>query len=241
MPYSAWCGRQTAGRWHEAPRIPEDDKPGGLMPRAAKDPGTGVTPQQERFAFEYIKSGRPGIAYQAAYNTKAGYEMARVEGRRLLDNPSIAIRVEHYRKIAESKLEVTVQRIVQETARIAFFDMRNLVDDDGNAIPLQELDEDTARALNGMDIEELYADKGKDREAVVRVKKYKHVQKMEALRLLAQWKKMLVEQREVGKPGEFANLSDAEVEQQAHEAVALAVKMGKLKLVKSGPKQTTAA
>ena len=209
------------------------------MAKAAKDPVTGVTPQQERFAYKYITSGRPGIAYQQAYKTTS-YAVARVEGRRLLDNPSIALRGEHYRKIAESKLSVSIERIALEAARIAFFDMGELVDDDGNAVPLQDLPDDTRRALNGMDIEELYEGKGKDRKHIGHVKKYKHVPKIEALRLLAQWKKMLVDLREVGKPGEFASLSDAEVEQQATEAVTLAVKMGKLKLVKSGPKQESA-
>ena len=211
------------------------------MAKAAKDPVTGVTPQQERFAFEFATTGRLTIAYRRAYDAKSMKdETCRREAQGLLANPFIAPRVEHYRRIAEAKMEVSVQRIAQEVARIAFFDMRNLVDDEGNAIALQDLDEDTARALNGMDIEELYEGKGKDREQIGRVKKYKHVQKIEALRLLAQWKKMLIDRSEVGKPGEFEKLTDAEVEQQAKEAVAAAVKGGYLKLVKPGQKQKAA-
>lgn len=211
------------------------------MARAAKNPVTGVTPQQERFAVEVVKSGRPSIAYRRAYQA-GGMKDDTIANNAyiLLQNSDIAARVEHYRKIAEARLEVTVQRIVQETARIAMFDLRKLVDDDGNAIPLQDLDEDTARALNGMDIEELYEGNGKDRKHIGHVKRYKHVQKMEALRMLAQWKKMLIDRSEVGKPGEFEKLSDSDVEEQAKEAVAAAVKGGYLKLVKPGQKQKSA-
>lgn len=211
------------------------------MARAAINPVTKVTAQQERFAFEFVKTGRPSVAYRRAYDAeKMNQDSIRVEAGRLLDNPAIALRVEHYRKIAEARMEITIERIALETARIALFDMRELVDDEGNSIALQDLPEDTARALNGMDIEELFAGAGSERKLIGHVKKYKHVPKIEALRLLAQWKKMLIERSEVGKPGEFDALTDADIEEQAKAAVADAVKGGYLKLVKTGKNKLAA-
>ena len=48
-----------------------------------------------------------------------------------------------------------------------------------------------------------------------------------------------VERKESGEPGAFEGMTDAEVEQQAKEAVAAAVKGGYLKLIKT--KQSTKA
>lgn len=200
------------------------------MARAPKDPKTGVTPQQERFAAEIVKTGRMVVAYRAAYKAeKMSLEACRVEAWRLLDNPTVALRVEHYRKIATGKLEASVERIALELARIAFVDLGNLYDDDGRPIPLHELDEDTRRALNGMDIEVRAG-------GVSVLKKYKHIPKVEALRVLAQWRKMLVDRVETGKPGEFDELSDAELEQEAREALAEGVKSGLIKVLPRKPK-----
>ena len=198
------------------------------MSRSAKDPTTGVTVQQERFAFEMATTGRPSVAYRRAYNAGAmGDASVAVNANQLLSDTKIALRVEHYRKIAEAKLGVSVERIALELARIAFFDLGKLVDADGCAIPLHELDEDTRRALNGMDIKVV-----KDGAGIGHVKKYRHVPKIEALRVLAQWQKMLIDRTEVGRPGAFDQLSDAEL--QAHiaaEAAALeAISKAKLRL-----------
>ena len=51
-----------------------------------------------------------------------------------------------------NKLEVTAERIIQERARLAFFDPRKLLDDDGRPIPLSQLDDDTAAAIAGVKI-----------------------------------------------------------------------------------------
>lgn len=196
------------------------------MPRARRDPKTGVTVQQERFAVEYAKLGRPSVAYRRAYDAAAMNEDTIAHrARELLADSHIAARVEHYRQIAERALEVSVERIALETARIAFFDIRTLYDEAGNLIPLHELPEGTARALNGMDVEALYEGRGEERALTGHVRKYKHVPKIEALRLLAQWKKMLIDRREVGKPGEFDNMDERELEQYVRTTA------GKLKVV----------
>ena len=209
------------------------------MARAAKDRVTGVTVQQERFAVEYVKTGRPVVAYRRAYNAvDMKQDACRVEAGRLLDNPALTLRVEHYRKIAEAGMEASVQRIALELSRIAFFDLGRLMDEDGKPIPLHELDEDTRRALNGVEINELFTGEGEARVVIGNVKKYRHVPKVEALRVLGQWRKMLVEQVEHGNPGDFSNLTDEELADRrkaSKEAVALierARKAPKVKVLK---------
>jgi len=199
------------------------------MGRAARDPTTGVTAKEDRFAFEYVMTGRRVLAYRQAYEAGgSAAETCRVNANKLLDSTPIALRVEHYRKIAEGKLEASIERIALELSRIAFFDLGRLQDDDGNPVPLHELDEDTRRALNGLDIEEIAAGAGENRVVVGHVKKYKHVPKVEALRVLAQWRGMLVERKEIGKPGEFDGMS---VEELRKTAQARAVRLGLGKVV----------
>lgn len=204
--------------------------------RAPIDPETGVTAQQERFAAEFIRTGKLNVAYRIAYNAeKMSDPSVWVEASRLADNPKVALRIEHYRKIAARKLEVTVERIALETARIAFFDPRELFDDDGNPIPIGDLPEDVARAIAGVDVDDLYEGSGKDRARVGVTKKYKLASKLPALELLARWKKMLSEGGGV-KDDEFSDMTEEEIEREAKAAIAEGVKLGIVKVLKVDPK-----
>ena len=202
------------------------------MPRAAINRETGVTAQQEVFACEFAKTGRLSLAYRRAYKAdEMSAHSIWVEAGRLINNPAVSLRVDHYRAIATKKLEVSVERIALETARVAFFDIRDLFGEDGRLIPLHELPEDAARALNGVDVEDLFKGSGKNRVLIGEVKKFKHVQKMDALKLLAQWKKMLVNQEDEGKVYEFEGMTDEEVAAEAKQALEIAVKGGFVKVL----------
>lgn len=65
--------------------------------------------------------------------------------------------------------------------RLAFFDVRKLVDADGNPIPINKLDDDTAAAIAGLDIQEVKLGEG---GAIAVVKKYKIADKNSAIERL---------------------------------------------------------
>lgn len=192
-----------------------------------------MTEKQGEFALECIRLGSPARAYRKAYDaSKMSQTQVWVEANALLANPTIATRVAHYAAIADRAADVTVEKIARELFRVAFFDPRELFYADGRPIPINELPEDAARAIAGLDVEDLF-EKNTDgaRERVGNVKKYKIANKLQALETLAKWKKMLVDLHEVGRPGEFENMGEKELEEFVREK---AVKIGWGKAVRAG-------
>ncbi len=112
----------------------------------AKD--QGLTEKQALFVREYRVDRN---ATQAAI--RAGYSAATAEqqGSRLLRNVQVSAAIAEQTKEQADRLEITAERVLMELARMAFFDARKLFDADGRPIPLTELDEDTARAIVGVD------------------------------------------------------------------------------------------
>lgn len=109
-----------------------------------------LNPRQLRFVDEYLIDLN---ATQAA--ARAGYKpgpTAEVQGARLLGNDRVKALISKRMKDRQERTEITQDRVLQELARLAFFDVRKLVGENGKPIPIQELDDDTARAVVGLDI-----------------------------------------------------------------------------------------
>jgi phage terminase small subunit len=83
-----------------------------------------------------------------------------------------------------NSLEISVDRVLQERARLAFFDPRKLFTAAGAPIPINELDDDTAAALAGLEVVEEFAGKGESRESIGFTKKYRIADKNAALSAL---------------------------------------------------------
>ena len=200
------------------------------MGRAARNRITGLTEKETTFAIELVRRGDGARAYRAAYDAQNMTQSAVwTEVKRLLDNPTLAAKVAELQAIADKKLAVSVERIALELARIAFFDVRELFDDEGRPVPISDLPEDVARVIAGLDVESLFEGRGEDREQVGVVRKYKLPNKIQALEVLAKWKKMLIDRSEVGKPGEFEKQTTEELEQEARELLQNAIKGGFVK------------
>ena len=105
--------------------------------------------KQQRFVEEYLIDLN---ATQAAI--RAGYSKrnADVTGPRLLGN--VRIQEEIQRSIGErsQRTEITQDRVLLEYARIAFFDPVKLFGDDGRPLPVSQIDENTRRAIAGLDV-----------------------------------------------------------------------------------------
>ena len=129
-----------------------------------------------------------------------------------------------------------MERIARELARIAFFDPRDLFDETGRPVPINELPEDTARVIAGLDVEALYEQVEGSKVKVGDIRKYKIANKITALEVLAKWKKMLIDRMEVGKKGAFDDLSDEELAKETNAAIDAAIRSGKLKVLQK-PKQ----
>jgi phage terminase small subunit len=154
-----------------------------------------LSPQQLKFVKAYIESHN---ATEAAI--KAGYskKTAHVQGSRLLKHVEVQQAIQQPIKKATEKLNLTAERVLQEIARLAFFDIRKLVDNTGKPLPLSELDDDTAAAIVGLDV----ANVGNSEMGVGEVLKFKLADKKGALEMAAKHLRLLTDKVEVtGKDG----------------------------------------
>jgi phage terminase small subunit len=122
-------------------------------PKKVKEPEEKVlTWQQKLFVHEYYKND--GDITKAAIAAKYEPTMA----GRILKLPQVKDFMLEVENDVGAKLGITREKIALELARIAFFDIRKLFDEQGNLLPVNELDDNTAAAIAGIDCESI----GKD-------------------------------------------------------------------------------
>lgn len=175
-----------------------------------------LTPKQEQFVREYlIDLNATQAAIRAGYSKRTANE----QGARLLVNASVAEAIREAMSKRAKRTEITADRVLREYARLGFFDPRKLFHDNGQPKEISELDDDTAAALAGLDLVEIYEGTGEDRKFVGYTKKYKIADKKGALDSIAKHLGMFVDRTEItGKDGgplrisRISDLSDDELE-----------------------------
>lgn len=111
-----------------------------------------LTEKQQRFAAEYLVDlNATQAAIRAGYRPKTAGSV----GFENLKKPEIAAAIEVAMKAREQSTQITQDRVLQELARIAFFDLRKLYRQDGTLKAMQELDDDAAAVLAGVDVQEM--------------------------------------------------------------------------------------
>jgi phage terminase small subunit len=170
-----------------------------------------LTLKQERFAQKYVELGNASEAYRQVYDVSAMKpETVNRTAKELFDNHKITARIEELQALALKRHQVTVDRVVAEYAKLAFLDVRKVFTDDGDVKPIHEIDDDTAAAIAGIDVEAVFEGSGKDRERVGTLKKIKLADKKAALDSLGKYLGMFVEKTEItGKNGGPVELTDA--------------------------------
>lgn len=154
-----------------------------------------LTPQREAFAAALAQGMTQAAAYRVAYPKSLNWKDASVwdTASKLAANPEVRQRVEALTKAAADANEVTVERVVKEFARLAFVDVRKMSRPDGSPVPLHELDEDTARAIVGVEV----VTQGNAEVGFGQVTKYKLADKRASLADLGRFLKMFVDRVEV--------------------------------------------
>ncbi len=118
-----------------------------------------LTPKQRRFVEEYLIDLN---ATQAAIRSGYSKKTAESQGSRLLSNAKVAAAVADQMKARSNRTEITADRVLQELARIAFFDIRRLYNADGSLKKPSELDDEAAAVLAGVDVVEMQGAMGVD-------------------------------------------------------------------------------
>lgn len=149
-----------------------------VAPKAKKVAVRTRGAKEALFVAEYLKD-RNGTqaAIRAGYSPKTAHQTA----YELLRKPEIAARIRENAESVAAIAGLTVERTLREVARIAYFDPRKLFNKDGQPLQLHELDDDTAAAIQGVEVLEEWEGSGADRRLVGLVKKYKVADKNSAL------------------------------------------------------------
>lgn len=138
-----------------------------------------LTLREQRFVREYQLCGNASkAAIAAGYSAKTSRNI----GYELLSRPVVSAALNRAVTRTLSKLDITVDRVLQERARLAFFDPRKLLDNTGRPLALDALDDDTAAAIAGLEVQDKFekASEGKDGN-VSTVLKYKLADKSASL------------------------------------------------------------
>ena len=138
-----------------------------------------LTPKQAAFVEEFACDlNATQAAIRAGYSAKTAKEQA----TRLLSNVHIAAEIAKGRAARSERTGITAERILAELARVAFFDVRKALNPDGTMKPLDQLDDDTAAAIAGLDLAEICDAEG---APIGVLKKIKIADKLTALDKLA--------------------------------------------------------
>ena len=138
-----------------------------------------LTEKQELFCQEYLVDlNASKAAVRAGYSENTAYAI----GWENLRKPQIAARIKALRAETADRLCLTRERIVQEYARIAFFDIRKIHTADGAIMPVASFGDDEAAAVAGIEVyEEKVKDDAGDDMTIGVVKKIKISDKRAAL------------------------------------------------------------
>ena len=123
-----------------------------------------------RFAQEYAKDlNATQAAIRAGYSAKT----ATKQGSRLLTRVDVQQAIGKLLQKVATKNEITVERTLQQIARLAYGDVRKLYDEKGNLRPIHELDEDAAAMIGGIETDEIVTGSGEERSSIGVTRKVK--------------------------------------------------------------------
>lgn len=129
-----------------------------------------LSPKQERFCLEFLvdMNGKQA-AIRAGYSAKT----AEVQASRLLSNAKVAERLNLMRSALEEKTGITVQRVLEEYAKIAFFDPSKIFKSTVGGDPYIDVSEATPdewAAVTAIQCEDYTDGRGDDAREVRKVK-----------------------------------------------------------------------
>ncbi|RLB94822.1 MAG: terminase small subunit [Deltaproteobacteria bacterium] len=114
-----------------------------------------LTPKQARFVEEYLIDLNATQAYiRAGYAAKG----AAVSACKLLTILKIQTYIQKKRADMSEKLEISAERVLQEHAKIAFYNIIDLFNDDGTMKPINEIKRSLGAAMHGIEVVDISSD-----------------------------------------------------------------------------------
>lgn len=175
-----------------------------------------LSAKQRRFVLEYLGSARFNAteAYVRAYGAER--KVAESLASRLMGTAKVRAVIDKHQRAEEEAAVLRVEDLDRELEATINFDIRKLyrpamkggapaLDDEGRQlyepIPLPELPDDVARAIAGVDVEELFAGASGERFEIGRIRKWKRFDRVAAMALAYKRRGALVERSEVKLKG----------------------------------------
>lgn len=153
----------------------------------------------ELFCQALVEGATQADAYRRAYPASKKWKDKTVRNRahELAKTRDVLGRVSELKEIQLEKHGASIDRVIQELSRIAFFDPRNLFDENGNLKSIHDMPEEVSAVLSGIEVTSRSLGKGgKDGTEVTN--KVKFVEKNRSLELLGKWFKMWTDKMEHG-------------------------------------------
>lgn len=164
-----------------------------------------LSPRQKTFISAYLATNcATKAAIEAGYSAKS----AAWQGNYLLKHPKVSKEINEKLKSSLEKYDITAERVLQEIAILAFSDVRKAYGENGSLLSMKDMPENIARAVSGVDIDELFEGTGQDREQVGFTKKVRLWDKRAALELLAKYLKLLTDKVEIDISDDLASRLD---------------------------------
>lgn len=156
-----------------------------------------LTPKQEQFCREYlIDLNGTQAAIRAGYSKKTAGQAAGEQ----LKKPEIQARLREAIASRAARTEITADRVLAEYAKLAFLDIRKAFNENGKLKPIHEIDDATAAAIAGIEVEELFEGRGDDRKSIGTLSKIRLSDKRAALADVAKHLGMFVDRHEHSGP-----------------------------------------
>lgn len=149
-----------------------------------------MTPKQAKWYGEYIKHSNATLASRVACGLSGA--AAEVDGVRMLRNAKVAAAIEAWRTRQLEKFEVKAERTLRKLAEMAYGDIGEMLDEDGNLLPVDRMSEAARTMIAGLDVE---TTEGPGR-VTVRTQKVKLADRIRALELLGKYQKLFTDKIE---------------------------------------------
>lgn len=168
-----------------------------------------LTPKQSKFVAEYLANGMN--ATKAAISAGYSASSAEVEGSRLLRNAKVAAAVAKKTEKHMAQLDYGVDKTLEYIARMAFFDPKDLFEDDGSLKQIKDIPEEARTVIAGLEVSEICdAATGEQKHAIGLLKKVKLSDRKAALDMLMRYHSLYKDKVEVNVSEELASaLSNA--------------------------------
>lgn len=110
----------------------------------------GLSPQHARFVREYLKDLNGRAAYERS-GYKARGAVADAAAARLLAHVRVRAAIKRVLGEQTKRYDISADKVLQESARLAFFDARQLYNEDGSLKPVSAWPDEVAAAVSGIE------------------------------------------------------------------------------------------